>query len=82
MMSMVLQNLPGVQVYLDDVIVYICCRADHVTRLKAVLYRLQKAGLCLNTEKCKVYQDKLTYLGHIISKYVISNHTPVYKRHG
>lgn len=64
MMSVVQQNLPGVQAYLDDIIVYLSCRADHETHLKAVLYRLQEAGLCLNTEKCKFYQDKLTYLGH------------------
>ncbi len=55
MMSVVLQDLPGVQVYLDDNIVYSSCHADHETRLKAVLYRLQEAGLHLNTEKCKFY---------------------------
>ena len=62
---MVLKDL---QAYLDDIIVYSSCRAEHETRLKAVLYRLQEAGLSLNTDKCKFYQDKLTYLGHSISK--------------
>lgn len=67
-MSIVLQGLPGVQAYLDDIIVYSSNSADHETRLKAVLYRLQEAGLRLNTEKCKFYQEKLTYLGHTITK--------------
>ena len=68
MMSIVLQGLPGVQAYLDDIIVYSSNSADHETHLKAVLYRLQEAGLHLNTEKCKFYQEKLTYLGLTITK--------------
>ena len=67
-MSIVLQGLPGVQAYLDDIIVYSSDSADYETRLKAVLYGLQEAGLRLNTEKCKFYQEKLTYLGHTITK--------------
>lgn len=49
MMSIVLQGLPGVQAYLDDIIVYSASLADHKTHLKALLFRLQEAGLRLNT---------------------------------
>ena len=62
MMSIVLQGLPRVQAYLGDIIIYSSCHADHEARLKAVLYRLHDAGLHLNTEKCKYYQENLTSL--------------------
>ncbi|XP_072171885.1 uncharacterized protein [Diadema setosum] len=47
-MSTILAGLPGVQCYLDDVIVYGKDRTEHDTRLNKVLTKLQDAGLRLN----------------------------------
>ena len=37
-------------------------------RLEAVFERLKKAGLKLKPSKCTFFQDRIAYLGHIVSK--------------
>ncbi|KAK7910413.1 hypothetical protein WMY93_015097 [Mugilogobius chulae] len=68
MMSIVLAGLPGVQVYLDDIICYGDTQKDHDDNLRRVLHALTNAGLKLNMKKCKFNQSSLNYLGHTISK--------------
>uniref|UniRef100_H3AQ61 ribonuclease H n=1 Tax=Latimeria chalumnae TaxID=7897 RepID=H3AQ61_LATCH len=67
MMATIFSGLPGIQNYLDDIIVYGRTAAEHNKHLRAVLLRLQHAGLQLNTEKCKFNQKSLRFLGHTIS---------------
>ena len=45
---------------------------EHDERLFATLKKIQEAGVTLNTEKCKFWCDKVTFLGHVISKNGIS----------
>ena len=45
---------------------------EHVQRLSMVFERLIEAGLKLSPEKCKLFQDKIKYLVHIVSVYGIS----------
>ena len=47
-------------------------KAEHDKRLCAVLQQIQKAGITLNTDKCEFWRDRLTFLGHIVSKEGIS----------
>lgn len=68
LMSTILKDVPGVQCYLDDVIVFGDSTASHDAHLSTVLHKLREAGLCLNEQKCKFRQEKLTFLGHTISK--------------
>nr|XP_055041695.1 uncharacterized protein K02A2.6-like [Misgurnus anguillicaudatus] len=68
MMKTVLEGLPGVQNYLDDLIVYGRDKATHDINLQAVLARLTNIGLKLNMEKSKFGQSRIRYLGHDISK--------------
>ena len=55
-------------VYLDDIIVYSADVDTHLDRLRAVLERLQAAGLKLNPSKCRLFQRRVGFLGHIVSE--------------
>lgn len=63
-MDGLLGDIPGVQVYLDDII--IAEKRDDLSRLKQVLERLREYGLRLHKGKCKFRQDEVTFLGHRI----------------
>eukprot|EP00057_Strongylocentrotus_purpuratus_P015142 XP_011669616.1 PREDICTED: uncharacterized protein LOC105440782 [Strongylocentrotus purpuratus] len=67
MMSIILAGLPGVQCYLDDVIVYGKDKGEHDKHLHEVLAKLQAAGLRLNPKKCQFHLSEFSYLGHCIS---------------
>jgi len=54
-------------IYLDDIIVFSKDLDSHLERLEEVLSRLQKAGLKLKPSKCKLFADKVHYLGHVVS---------------
>ena len=55
-------------VYLDDVIVMANMFEQHLERLKLVIDRLQRAGLKLNPLKCKLFQVKTKFIGHVVSR--------------
>lgn len=66
-MDQVLQGIPNVQCYLDDIIVTGRTMEEHLETLDRVLERLQTYGLKANQEKCKFLQDSVEYCGHVIS---------------
>ena len=66
-MDQILQGLPGVFCYLDDVIVTGSTLEEHLEQLLAVLKRLEEYGLKANQEKCKFPRSSVEYLGHVIS---------------
>ena len=53
--------------YLDEVIVIFPDFDSHLQRLKKVFSRLQNAGLKPKPTKCKLLQDEVHYLGHVVS---------------
>ena len=55
-------------IYLDDVIIFSKTPEKHVERLQAVLQKLRAAGLKLKPSKCEFFKDRISYLGHIVSK--------------
>ncbi|CAB4040665.1 Hypothetical predicted protein, partial [Paramuricea clavata] len=61
-------NLKICLVYLDNVIVFARTFEEMLERLEAVLRRLGEFGLKLKPSKCKLFQTKLTYLGHVVSE--------------
>ena len=67
MKTKILSWLKGVKCYLDYVIIYGSSQEEHDTNLKAVMKRIQEAGLQLNKEKCLFSQTTLTFLGHRLS---------------
>ena len=67
-MESLLGSIPGVVVYLDDILITGATVEEHLRTLEEVLKRLQEAGLRLNQDKCFFLRPSLEYLGHIIDK--------------
>ena len=67
LISMVVNGLPGVVAYLDDILVggknIEECRAN----LEAVFQRLLEKELTIAPEKCVFFKESVNYLGHVLS---------------
>ena len=61
-----LQGIPNVCAYLDDIIVTGRNEEEHLRNLSAVLSKLQEAGLRLKKSKCYFMAESVEYLGHVI----------------
>ena len=55
-------------IYLDDLIIFAKTYEEHLERLQMVLQRLREAGLKLSAKKCKFFQTKVVYVGHLVSE--------------
>jgi hypothetical protein len=58
-------------VFLDEIMVYSKSEEEHEKHLRMVLQVLRDHQLYAKLSKCSFYQEKIHYLGHIISKYGI-----------
>uniref|UniRef100_A0A803JFV2 Gypsy retrotransposon integrase-like protein 1 n=1 Tax=Xenopus tropicalis TaxID=8364 RepID=A0A803JFV2_XENTR len=69
LMDIVLADLQGTAclVYLDDIIVIGRTWDEHLQRLSCVLQKLKEAKLKVKPSKCKLFCEKVRYLGHVIS---------------
>ena len=65
-MESVLRGIPGVVVYLDDILITAPTDEEHVVTVAVVLERLKEAGLRLKKEKCVFLAPSVIYLGHLI----------------
>ncbi|XP_078799615.1 uncharacterized protein LOC144990300 [Oryzias latipes] len=59
-------------VYLDDIIVLGCNSNQMMERLEQVFTRLRQANLKLKPSKCRLFQEQVAYLGHVVSAQGIS----------
>ena len=66
MMEGLLQGIPNVSVYLDDILIAGKTEQDHLTILEKILSRLQNAGIRLKRSKCAFMLSSID-LGHRIS---------------
>ena len=67
-MNQLTSDLPGVAVYLDDILISGKTAEDHLNNLHRLLKRLNDRGLRCRIQKCVFAQDSVTYLGQIISR--------------
>ena len=69
LMEIVLSGLTYemVLVYLDDIIVFGRSFDEHIQRLQIILQRIHDANLKISPSKCKLFQSKLIFLGHVVS---------------
>jgi hypothetical protein len=58
-------------IYLDDVLIFGRTAQEHYERLHEVLTSIRKSGLKLSPQKCELFQQEVTYLGHVISRHGI-----------
>lgn len=65
-MESVLNGIPGVTVYLDDILVTGPTEEEHLSALEKVLGRMSEAGLRLRRDKCVFLAPSVVYLGHRI----------------
>ena len=64
-MENLLKDIPGVLVYLDDILISGKSETEHMATLE-VLQRLAAVGLHLKREKCTFLVSSITYLGYRI----------------
>ena len=62
LMDVVLQGIPGVICYIDDILVCGKDEESHLRTLNEVLERLEKHGFRLKQEKCEFLMDSVEYL--------------------
>ncbi|XP_060780909.1 uncharacterized protein K02A2.6-like [Neoarius graeffei] len=65
-MDQILNGLPGIQCYLDDILCTGATDEEHLRNLDAVLQRLQDYGLRVRKDKCEFFKPSVEYLGHVI----------------
>ena len=66
LMDSVLQGIPNVICYIDDILVTGADDDDHLHTLGIVLQRLQSYGFRMRRDKCAFLQPSVEYLGHKI----------------
>ena len=66
-METLLHGLPGVCLFLDDILVSGRNDQEHLTNLSAVLQKLASAGMKLKPDKCFFMLQEVEYLSHKIS---------------
>lgn len=67
-MEKILQGIPGVTVFLDDIKITGETDEIHISRLEEVLSRLSKHNLRINLQKSEFLVDKIEYCGYVIDK--------------
>ena len=60
-MEKVLNGLPGVVCYMDDLLIYGRTTEEHWSRLSDVLQAIEKSGLTLKKEKCEFCCTSVKY---------------------
>ena len=67
LMDTILQGIPGVICYIDDIMVTGATEEEHLKNLEQVLQRLQSYGFRLKLTKCRFMRDSVEYLGLVVN---------------
>ena len=71
-MEMLLADIDGYVVYIDDIIITGQTDGEHKKTLEGVLQHLQEAAMRINPEKLQLMQDNIMSLGHVFSSEGVS----------
>lgn len=66
LMEKLLLGCKSTAVFVDDIVITGKTIEEHISNVKEVLGRLQKAGLTVNYDKCEFFKKFVHYLGYII----------------
>jgi hypothetical protein len=67
-MKKLLQGIPGVTIFVDDIAITGSSEKEHLENLRKVFEKLSMAGLRLNRSKCLFFKNNLNYLGFIVNE--------------
>ncbi|XP_055614964.1 uncharacterized protein K02A2.6-like [Toxorhynchites rutilus septentrionalis] len=68
LMEQVLNGIPGVTVFLDDIRITGPNNFVHLQRLEEVLKRLSSYNMRIHIEKCRFFANEIEYCGYLIDK--------------
>ena len=66
--SEMFEDIEGVEVIVDDILVWGSTVEEHDARLERVLERTQERNLKLNKDKSQIRLKEISYIGHILSQ--------------
>ena len=67
-MSELFGEIEGVKAIVDDLLIWGKDDEEHDARLKQVLNRAHEVNLKFNAKKCRIRQEEIPYVGHVLSK--------------
>uniref|UniRef100_A0A8C2B8P6 ribonuclease H n=1 Tax=Cyprinus carpio TaxID=7962 RepID=A0A8C2B8P6_CYPCA len=67
LMTEMFEDMEGVEVIVDDILVWGENEEQHNQRLKRVLERVREKNIKLNSEKCTFTAQEVKYMGHILT---------------
>ena len=67
-MEQIVNGIPGVCVYFDDLLISAESRREHDVCLRSVLSRFRRYGVRVSREKCVLLQNQVKYLGYVVSQ--------------
>ena len=65
-MDVILQGIPYVRCYMDDILVTGVDHQEHLQNLEEVLHCLEQNNLRIKKSKCEFFKDSVEYLGHCV----------------
>ena len=65
-MDVILQGIPHVCCYIDDILITGVNQQEHLQNLEEVLRRLEQNNLRIKKSKCEFFKDSVEYLGHSV----------------
>ena len=65
-MDVILQGIPHVCCYIDDILITGVNQQEHLQNLEEVLCRLEQNNLRIKKSKCEFFKDSVEYLGHCV----------------
>ena len=68
----ILDGMPGVGSYIDDIVIYSDSWEDHIRTLKELFGRLRKARITARPTKCLLGANRMEFLGHQVGGDVIT----------
>ena len=68
LMDLILAGIPGVYIYIDDILILAKDLEEHEQICRRLFHRFRQARLTLEPRKCFFLRKEAEYLGHIIGK--------------
>lgn len=68
-MEKTLAGIPGVGIYLDDIIISAADETTHLRRLRQVLTRIRRNGFRIQKKKCEFGKSSIDYLGFVVDQH-------------